>query len=570
MESSSHQQRAAQALSAAGREQNIARLEGEQFDVLVIGGGVTGAGVALDAAARGYTVALVEKADFAGGTSSKSTKLVHGGIRYLPEFDFGLVREALTERGILLHIAPFLVQPIGFVLPIYKGDRHPVGMPFTTPGGVGLGFILNLGLWFYDRLAGRRNMQKHRHLSRERVLALAPGLVADGLREGFIYYDGQTNDARLTIALIRTAVEYGAVVANYAEVTSFLVENGKVQGALVCDHLSSRKVTIRARHVINATGIFSEEVERLLDESPQAHIEPSKGVHLVFSREDVKIGNDAIVLPETDDRRLLFLIPWQSRVLFGTTDSGFGNLSRPLTTREDIAYLMNHLNRYLSVDLSEKNIVSTYAGYRPLVRPGRGTKHSPAKLSRTHAVLESPSGLVTIVGGKLTTYRRMAQDTVDVLSRRDGRSLTHPTQRLPLYGSSGWSTVQREIEAKGASLGLPPAILKHLGQAYGSEALRILQLIEGEARLGEQLIGDLPYVRAEVLHACRAEMALTPYDILARRTSITLEDTQRGLGIVEEIASLMAQELGWSPEFKQSMVGEYREAIEEQIQAEKK
>ncbi len=562
-------QNAARALSAAGREQNLARLEGEQFDVLVIGGGVTGAGVALDAAARGYRVALVEKADFAGGTSSKSTKLVHGGIRYLPEFDFGLVREALTERGVLLRIAPFLVQPIGFVLPIYKGDRHPVGMPFTTPGGVGLGFILNLGLWFYDRLAGRRNMQKHRHLRRERVLELAPGLVADGLREGFIYYDGQTNDARLTIALIRTAAEYGAVVANYAEVTSFLVENGKVQGAQVCDHLSSRSVTIRARHVVNATGIFSEAVERLLEESPQAHIEPSKGVHLVFSREDVKIGDDAIVLPETDDRRLLFLVPWQSRVLFGTTDSGSGDLSRPLTTREDIAYLMNHLNRYLSVDLSEKHIVSTYAGYRPLVRPGRGTKHSPASLSRTHAVLESPSGLVTIVGGKLTTYRRMAQDTVDVLSRRDGRSLTHPTQRLLLAGSSGWPDTQREIETKGASLGLSPAVLKHLGQAYGSEALRILHMIEEDARLGEQLIDDLPYMRAEVLHACRAEMALTPYDILARRTSITLEDTQRGLGIVAEVASLMAQELGWSPEYKQRVIEEYREAIEEQIAAEK-
>jgi glycerol-3-phosphate dehydrogenase len=570
MEASSYnQQNARSALSAAGREQNLARLGSEQFDVLVIGGGVTGAGVALDAAARGYTVALVEKTDFASGTSSKSTKLVHGGIRYLPEFDFGLVREALTERGILLRIAPFLVQPIGFVLPIYEGDRHPVGLPFTTPGGIGLGFVLNLGLWFYDRLAGRRNMQRHRHLSRERVLELAPGLVADGLREGFIYYDGQTNDARLTIALLRTAAEYGAVMANYAEVTSFLVENGHVQGAQVCDHLSKQEVTIRARHVVNATGIYSEEVETLLGESPQAHIEPSKGVHLVFSREDVKIGNAAIVLPETDDRRLLFLIPWQSRVLFGTTDSGSGDLSRPLTTREDIAYLMNHLNRYLSVDLSEEHIVSTYAGYRPLVRPGRGTKHSPARLSRTHAVLEGPSGLVTIVGGKLTTYRKMAQDTVDVLSRRDGRALTRPTQRLPLYGSSGWPSVQQEIETRGASLGLSPAVLKHLGWAYGSEALRILQLIADDPRLGERLIGDLPYVYAEVLHACRAEMALTPYDILARRTSITLEDTRRGLGIVAEVAALMAQELAWSPEYEKQMVGEYREAIEEQIEAER-
>ncbi len=556
-------------LSSATRRQNLSRMEHEAFDVLVIGGGVTGAGVALDAAARGYTVALVEKSDFASGTSSKSTKLVHGGIRYLPEFDFGLVREALTERGILLRNAPFLVEPVGFVLPIYKGDRHPVGLPFTTPGGVGLSFILNLGLWFYDLLAGRRSVQKHRHLSRAQVLQLAPGLVADGLKEGFIYYDAQTNDARLTMTLLRTAAQHGATIANYAEVTSFLTEGEKVRGARVCDHLSKQQITVRARHIINAAGIFSEEVESLLSKDPQVSIEPSKGVHLVFAREDVKLGNDAIVLPETDDRRLLFLVPWQSRALFGTTDSGAGDLSRPLTSREDIAYLLHHLNRYLAVDLSEENIVSTYAGYRPLVRPGRGTKHSPAKLSRTHAVLESPSGLVTIVGGKMTTYRRMAQDTIDVLSRRDGSALAHPTEQMPLYGSSGWPSVRQDIETKGRALGLAPAILTHLGKSYGAEALRILQLLEEDPALGQPLIADLPYIRVEVLHACRAEMAITPYDILARRTSITLEDRQRGLGVLPQVAALMAEELNWSPEQQQRMIEEYCAAIEEQINAER-
>jgi glycerol-3-phosphate dehydrogenase len=556
-------------LSPAARKQNLSRMGGEQFDVLVIGGGVTGFGVALDAVARGYTVALVEKADFASGTSSKSTKLVHGGIRYLPEFDFALVREALTERGILLRTAPYLVDPIGFVLPIYKGDRHPVGLPFTTPGGIGLGFILDVGLWLYDILARRGGVPRHRHLSRTRVLQLAPGLVSDGLKEGFIYYDAQTNDARLTMALVRTAAQHGAVLANYAEATSFLLEKDRVCGARVRDQLTGQEVSVRARHVINAAGIFSEEVESLLKQDPQANIEPSKGVHLVFSREDVKIGNDAIVLPETDDKRLLFMVPWESRVIFGTTDSGSGDLSRPLTTSQDIAYLMNHLNRYLSVSLTRKNIVSTYAGYRPLVRPGRGTKHSPARLSRTHAVLESPSGLVTIVGGKMTTYRRMAQDTVDVLSRRDGSRPVHPTQKLPLYGSSGWPSVQRDIETKGSALGLSPATLTHLGKNYGSEALRILQLVEGDATLGQLLISDLPYIRAEVLHACREEMALTPYDVLARRTSITLEDYQRGLGIVEEVAALMAQEQGWSPEQQTHMVEEYRAVIEEQMAAER-
>lgn len=556
------------ALAAAERTRHLAQLGDERFDVLVIGGGITGAGVALDAAARGYRVALVEKADFAGGTSSKSTKLVHGGIRYLPEFDFGLVHEALTERGILLRIAPFLVRPVGFVLPIYQGDRHPVGMPFTTPGGVGLGFLLNMGLWFYDRLAGRRNMRRHRHLNRAHVLELAPGLAAEGLREGFVYYDGQTNDARLTIALIRTAVRHAVVAANYTQVTAFLVDNGRVCGAHIRDQFSGQQLEVRARHIVNATGIFSEEVETLLGESPQAHIEPSKGVHLVFSREDVCIGDHAIVLPETDDRRLLFLVPWQSRVLFGTTDSGSGDLSRPLTTRADIAYLMNHLNRYLATDLSEKHIISTYAGYRPLVRPGRDTHHSPARLSRTHALLVGPSGLITIVGGKLTTYRRMAQDTVDVLSRRDGRTPVHPTQRLLLCDSVGWPSVQQQIGDQGAALGLVPAVLRHLGWAYGAGALRVLQLIADDPTLGQPLVADLPYVRAEVLHACREELALTPSDILARRTSIALEDRQRGLSCLEEVAALMAEELGWTSAYTGRMVEEYREALREQIAAE--
>lgn len=567
--SSQYHQSPAQSLSWMGRQANLSRLGGEPFDVLVIGGGVTGAGVALDAAIRGYTVALVEKADFASGTSSKSTKLVHGGIRYLPEFDFALVHEALRERGILLRIAPYLVKQIGFVLPIYKGDRHPVGLPFTTPGGIGLGLILDIGLWLYDILASRGGIPRHRRLKRARVLQMAPGLVSEGLKEGFIYYDAQTNDARLTMALIRTAVQYGAVVANYTEVTSFQVEKGKVCGVQVRDCIAGQHISVRARHVVNATGIFAEEVEALLNKNPQADIEPSKGVHLVFSREDVHIDNYAVVLPETDDKRLLFLVPWESRVIFGTTDSGTGDLNHPQTTSKDIAYLMGHLNRYLSTSLTEKHIVSTYAGYRPLVRPGRGTQHSPAKLSRTHAVLESPNGLVTIVGGKLTTYRRMAQDTVDVLSKRDGFPQVHRTQQTPLYGSANWPTAQQEIEAQGRALGLPTETLTHLIRSYGAAACSVLQLVKEEAQLGRQIISDLPYIRAEVLHACREEMALTPLDFLARRTSILLEDYQRGLGVVEEVAALMAREQNWSPEHKKMLVEGYRLLIEEQKNAEK-
>ena len=550
------------------RVHNLTSLGSERFDVLVIGGGVTGAGVALDAVVRGYKVALVEKVDFASGTSSKSTKLAHGGIRYLPNFDFALVHEALVERGLLLQNAPFLVHPLGFVLPIYQGDRHPVGMPFTTPGGIGLGLLLDMGLWLYDIMAGRRTAGRHHHLSRKNVLKLAPALVTKGLKDGYVYYDGQTNDARLTMALIRTAAQYGATITNYTEVTSFIIEQGKICGAHIHDTLGDQELTVRARHIVNATGIFSEQVEALTGTEPQVRIEPSKGVHLVLSREDLELGDYAIVLPETEDKRILFIVPWGSRAIFGTTDTGSGDLDHPTATPEDIAYLLKYLNRYLSVRLTEADIISTYAGYRPLVS-SRTSKHSTAKLSRTHAVLESSSGLVTIVGGKLTTYRRMAQDTVDVLNHRDGTRPLHPTQSLPLQGSAAWPIVKLDIASKGAALGLSPQTIEHLGKSHGSNAVQVLDLVASDASLAALLIDDLPYIRAEVVYACRQEMAMTPYDVLGRRTSITLEDRRRGLGVLDEVAGLMAKEYSWSAEQQQSMADAYRNAIEQQIAAEK-
>src|SRR2546421_10275584 len=489
-------------LSSTERRHNLTNLTGERYDVLVIGGGVTGAGVALDAAARGYRVALVEKIDFASGTSSKSTKLVHGGIRYLPNFDFALVHEALVERGILLQNAPFLVSPLGFVLPIYEGDRHPVGMPFTTPKGIGLGLFLDIGLWMYDALAGRRNIRLHRHLRRKGVLKLAPTLVPEGLKDGYMYYDGQTNDVRLTLALIRTAAQFGATITNYTEVTSFISEHGRVTGVNVHDRLGDQQLTVHARHIVNATGIFAEEVEELTGTEPLVRIEPSKGVHLVLSREDLKLGDAAIVLPETEDKRILFIVPWESRAIFGTTDTGTGDLDHPVTTHEEIAYLLKYLNRYLSVNLTEKDIVSTYAGYRPLVKP-RDVNESTAKLSRSHAIIQNPTGLVSIVGGKLTTYRRMAQDTVDVLGKRDGMKLVHPTENLPLHGSAGWLVKRKELASQAATLGLDADIMDHLGHSYGTEAETVLNLVAGDASLGKRLIDDLPYILAEVIYACR-------------------------------------------------------------------
>ncbi len=552
-----------QSLASTQRTHNVSLLQKEQFDVLVIGGGVTGAGVALDAVTRGYRVALVEKADFASGTSSKSTKLVHGGIRYLPNFDFALVHEGLVERGLLLRNAPFLVHPLGFVLPIYEGERHPVGMPVTPPGGIGLSKLLDLGLWLYDVMAGGNNVHRHRRLSRAEVLKLAPSIISQGLQEGFLYYDAQTNDARLTITLLRTAASFGAIIANYSEVTSFLMEDGQVRGATVCDRLAEQEITIRARHVVNATGVFTEQVEALAGEQPQIQIEPSKGVHLVFSRADLPIGESAIVLPETDDKRILFLVPWESRVLFGTTDTGSGELDHPEASQQDIAYLLGHLNRYLATRLTPEQIVSVYAGYRPLLKARTGN-HSNARLSRTHAVLQSPTGLVSITGGKLTGYRRMAQDTVDVLSKRDGSRPLHLTQSLPLQGSAGWLNSRQQLEQLAVELGLAPDIVAQLSRSYGTEMRHVLDIIARDTTLAERLIDDLPYTRAAVVYACRYEMAMTPYDVLGRRTSIVLEDRRRGLDAVADVAALMAHELGWSEEQQRTQVQSYRETIQQE------
>ncbi|HET8851533.1 MAG TPA: glycerol-3-phosphate dehydrogenase/oxidase [Ktedonobacteraceae bacterium] len=370
------------------------------------------------------------------------------------------------------------------------------------------------------------------------------------------------------MALIRTAAQYGATITNYTEVISFISEQGKLCGANVRDHPGNQELTVRARHIVNATGVFTEQVEALAGIKAQIEVEPSKGVHLVFSREDIKLGDAAIVLPETDDKRILFIVPWQSRVIFGTTDTGSGDPDHPIATPADISYLLHHLNRYFSVHLTEANIISTYAGYRPLLR-SRSAKHSTAQLSRSHAVLESPTGMISIVGGKLTTYRRMAQDTVDVLNRLDGLTPLHPTENLLLHGSLGWPDLQHDLAVRGTALRLSLQTITHLGNSYGSEAGAILGLVENDASLGTRLVDDLPYIRAEVVYACRHEMAMTPYDVLARRTSIALEDRQRGLGVVDEVAALMANEQGWPPQQQQAMADAYREAIQQQMAGEK-
>jgi glycerol-3-phosphate dehydrogenase len=537
----------------------------ERFDVLVIGGGITGAGVALDAAARGYRVALVEKVDFASGTSSKSTKLAHGGIRYLPQFDFAMIHEALVERGLMVRHAPFLVRPQPFVLPVYEHMRWPGGLPVRPPTDFGMGFVLDIGLWMYDLMAGRLNIGRHKSISAKETLRLAPRLRSTGLKKAFLYYDAQTNDAQLTVIVLRTAAQLGAVVTNYAEVTGFTRAQGKLNGAVVCDMLTNQEFTVSARHIINATGVFAEQVAALSGDESKATIEPSKGIHLVVARERLQITDTAVVLPETEDGRILYVIPWGSRAVIGTTDTGSGDLNDPQAGPEDIAYLLKHVNDYLEVNLTHDDILSVYAGYRPLVK-SRGAR--AADLSRTHVVLQENNGMVTIVGGKLTTYRRMAQDTVDVLAKRDGMPISHPTRQLLLAGAISWRDAKREIEARGHELGLAPEIVEHLEFNFGSTAGDILDLVDGDSSLRKRIVPDLPYIYAEVVYACRGEMAMTLEDVLARRTRIILEDAARGAGVAAEIAALMAGELNWSSDQTRAQVERYRALVGHQLEAE--
>jgi glycerol-3-phosphate dehydrogenase len=558
-------------LSAAGRRSALAELAQQPVDVLVIGGGITGAGIALDAVARGYRVALVERGDFASGTSSRSTKLVHGGIRYLPELDFPLVREALVERGRLLRNAPHLVHPLSFVLPLYASSRHPVGLPMAPPFGVGLGFILDTGLFLYDRLAGHENVGPHRRIAPAEVTEHAKCLIPDGIKTGFVYYDAQTDDSRLTLAVLRSAADHGALLANYCQASEITHYKGRAAGARVRDTLGCKaegaggEFEIHARHVVNAGGVWAEELERLAGDAPRLRIVPSKGTHLVFARETFDLGDEAIVLPETADGRIIFIVPWGSRALVGTTDEPVQRLDDPTATDDEVKYLLAHLNRYMRRPVGQGDIIATYAGYRPLLELRK--RRTPSRLSRTHALVEGEDGLLTISGGKLTTYRAMAEQVVDRIDARGRRPKAHPTRRMRLAGAAGLAEARMEIARRGQGAGLAPEVVTHLLDAYGADAARVVELVEGAPSLSTRLVSDLPYMRAEVAYACRAELALTVEDVLARRTHIAIEDRTHGMVAVEDIAALMAEELGWPDDERIRQIEAYARYVRHQAQA---
>jgi glycerol-3-phosphate dehydrogenase len=532
------------------RRTALARLADEEFDLLVIGGGITGAGVALDAAARGLRTALVERDDFASGTSSKSSKLVHGGLRYLQQREFALVYENLAERQHLLDNAPHLVHPLAFLIPLF-GKEGVVNKTVAR--------LYSNALWLYDLTGGLRIGKLHKRVTRDEALAHVPTLDTSRLVAGFLYYDAQTDDARLTLTIARTAaVDFGAVMANHTSVTELLKDgSGRVAGARL-----DNGVQVRARATVNAAGVWSDDV-RALDEGrhPQS-LRPAKGIHVTVPWSKVRCDIAAVV-PVRGDARSIFLIPWNDRVYIGTTDTDYdGPLDDPTCTPADIDYLLDAVNAALVEPLSRRDVLGTWAGLRPLVRDAKSEK--TADLSRRHAVGRSASGVITVTGGKLTTYRRMAADAVDAavatLSKGHRIHLRHsPTKHLPLHGANGSAALLAPGVA--ARLGATDALLHHLVGRYGTDARTLLAMLRAQPALAEPLVPTLSYLKAEALYAARYEMATTVDDVLSRRTRARLLARDASAAAALDVARLLAPELGWSEAEAAAQAEAYRASV---------
>jgi glycerol-3-phosphate dehydrogenase len=500
------------------RPAQLASIESLEFDVLIVGGGATGLGIAVDAASRGYRTALVEAHDFAKATSSRSTKLVHGGVRYLAEWQFGLVSEALEERAILCQNAPHLVHDLAFIVPRYHWWEGP---------------FYGAGLKLYDALAGRRNIGRSRLLSREDTILAIPNVKQDGLLGGVEYHDAQFDDARMALALARTAAAHGASIANRVRCIGLVKEGGQVIGAELRDEESGRVFTTRAAAVINATGVFADELRRNDDPGCATSLEPSRGVHLVLSREFLP-GDHAIMVPHTDDGRVLFVIPWHGRTLVGTTDTEVERADvEPRASDEDIGFILRNAGRYLAREPQRADILSVFAGLRPLARPAHGAESK--KVSREHAIDVSKSGLVTVTGGKWTTYRRMADEVLEQAIEAVGLELRQCiTETLPLHGYD---------PKAGLEAGLPDT-----RRMYGTDGGQLDMIERADRFHAAPMHANLPITPSEVIFAVRHEMARSVEDVLARRTRSLLLDARASIEVAHETARLMARELGWSAE----------------------
>jgi glycerol-3-phosphate dehydrogenase len=523
------------------RNAALERLSTTSFDVVVVGGGITGAGVALDAASRGLRTALVERDDFASGTSSKSSKLVHGGLRYLQQGEVRLVYQALAERQRLRRNAPHLVRVMPFLLPIFTRD----GL-FSRK----LAWALGKAMWMYDLTGGARIGKLHKRLSTDEALEYMPTLPEDRLAGAYLYYDAATDDARLTLAVARTAaLDHGAVVVNRAEVVGFgHDESGAIRGLQV--RADGQVIDVEAAVVVSATGVWADRVRGLdRDEQPDT-IRPAKGIHITVPWEKVR-NEIAAVVPVPKDKRSVFVVPWGDQTYVGTTDTDYdGPLDDPQCTPDDVQYLLRAINASVQDEITLDDITGTWAGLRPLVKTASSGR--TADLSRRHKVQVDDDGLVTVTGGKLTTYREMASDTVDaVLEQLGGRirpgvSKRCRTKKLALKGAVGFDHVRDGGPDVAGRSGLGDETLAHLADRFGGEARIIVAMVEVDPSLGRPLAEGHPYLKAEAVYAARYEMATSVDDVLTRRVPLRLRDADASVAVATEVAALIADDLGWT------------------------
>ncbi|MEP7017530.1 MAG: glycerol-3-phosphate dehydrogenase/oxidase [Actinomycetota bacterium] len=537
------------ALSPQGRAQALAALQEEELDLVIVGGGVVGAGAALDAVTRGLSVGILEARDWASGTSSRSSKLIHGGLRYLEMLDFRLVREALKERGLLLQrLAPHLVRPVQFLYPLTRRvwERPYVGV----------------GLALYDALAAASSTNSgvpcHKHLTKRHALRLVPGLRKDALVGAVQYYDAQVDDSRHTMFLVRTAVAYGALAANRSRVTGFIRQGERVTGVRVRDLESGQDIEIRAKQVLNATGVWTDETQSLVGERGQFRIRASKGIHLVVPRDRIQSQCGLILRTTTS---VLFVIPWGRHWIIGTTDTDWSlDKAHPAASSRDIDYILDHVNRALVTPLSREDVEGVYAGLRPLLA---GESETTSALSREHVVGHPTPGLVVVAGGKYTTYRVMAADAVDEVARGiDGRVPASCTERIPLLGAEGYDAAWNSRHRTATRYAIHVARVEHLLQRYGTLATEVLDLCAEDPVLAEGLSGADDYLAAEVVYAVSHEGARHLDDVLTRRTRISIETWDRGVSAATPAAALMAPILGWSDEQQRKEVEHYLSRVD--------
>ena len=537
-------------LGPSQRAQAWERLRTEQFDVVVIGGGVVGAGAALDAATRGLRVALVEARDIASGTSSRSSKMFHGGLRYLEQLEFGLVREALHERELsLTTLAPHLVKPLPFLFPL---TNRVWERPYVAAG-----------IFLYDQLGGSKSVPAQRHLTRAGALRLAPGLKRGSLIGGIRYYDTVVDDARHTMMVARTAAHYGAVVRTSTQVVSLLTEGDRVVGVEVRDSEDGAVAEVRGHVVINATGVWTDEIQALSRQRGRFRVRASKGVHIVVPRDRI-VSEVAIIL--RTEKSVLFVIPWGTHWIIGTTDTDWNlDLAHPAATKADIDYILEHVNAALATPLTHDDIDGVYAGLRPLLA---GESEETSKLSREHAVASPTPGLVAIAGGKYTTYRVMGADAVDAAAEFvPSRVAPSITEKVPLVGADGYFALVNQTEQVGAEYGLHPYRVRHLLDRYGSLITDVLAIAADRPDLLEPIADAPVYLRVEAAYAAAAEGALHLEDILARRMRISIEYPHRGVDCAREVAEIVAPILGWGPADVDREVATYIARVEAEVRS---